>query len=154
MSQYAISTVELLRRPTLVTRFTCRPDELGRRFLADLPRICDVVEAGNCAIAGPPFARYVGSEGDHLDVEVGVILVEPHAGEGDVIASALPGGPTAKTLHIGHYEALGAAHDALRIWAHVNGRPTRGTIYELYVCDPSDGDDPSGWRTEVYLPLE
>ncbi|MDX2289474.1 MAG: GyrI-like domain-containing protein [Hyphomicrobiaceae bacterium] len=153
MDGYQVRLADLSSPATLVTRFTCSADQLGRRFLTDLPRILDVALGGGCRLAGPPFALYLGGTLEELQMEIGLIIAQPHEGAADVRGSRLPGGQTASTLHVGPYETLGQAHAALRGWALAHGYVPAGLIYELYVSDPSDGDDPNGWRTEVFLPL-
>ena len=150
---YAITVIEVPRRPTLVARCTAPADDLGRQFLVQLRRICDVVLEQRCALTDAPFVRYLGGSEDALDVEIGLILKQESVGSADVVSADLPAGPVAMTTHVGHYEELGKAHEALRAWATANGRSIAGPLFELYVTDPADGDDPGGWRTEVFLPL-
>lgn len=150
---YEFKVVELPRQPTLVTTFTALPETLGEQFLHHLPRVLDVAIDQRCKLAGAPFVRYLGSQGDDMVVEIGLILRDDPQGEGDIAANALPAGPAVTTIHVGPYETLGTAHAELRQWAQQTGRMPASPLFELYVSDPADGDDPAGWRTEVYLPL-
>lgn len=151
---YDITIAPVDRRPTLVARFHAPPHELGARFLEWLPRVADVVIAAGCRVVAAPFARYLGADGDVLHVEAGLVLDREVRGQDDIFAADLPGGHVAKTVHVGSYATLGEAHSALRAWVASNGRSVTGAPYELYVSDPSEGDDdPAHWRTEVYIPV-
>lgn len=150
---YSVEIISLEAQPALLTRFRARPENLGQKFLELLPQILEVVLATDGEMAGAPFARYLDVSGPELDVEVGLPIVAPVPGKGNVICKPLPAGPAAVTWHIGSYEELGNAHAALAEWARANGRTAAGGSWEVYISDPSDDDDPSGWRTKVVLPL-
>ena len=61
--------------------------------------------------AGPPFARYRVLGDERFDVEAGFPALKPIVADGDVKASALPGGPAAHTVHVGSYDAMEPAYD-------------------------------------------
>jgi effector-binding domain-containing protein len=150
---YEITVVEMPRRPTLVVQMVTPVADLGQRFLEHLPRVCDVAIAQGARLAGPPFVRYLGGDTRRVHVEFGIIVAADATPTGDVIAAELPAGPAARTIHTGHYDTLGDAHDALVTWTTRARRVASGPPIELYVSDPYDSDDPTGWRTEVLLPL-
>lgn len=83
-------------------------------------------------------------------VEVGVELLVPCVLTGRVVASSLPAGPVAMTVHRGPYSGLAAAHRAVRDWCAAQGRWATGTRWEVY--GPHD-DDPARVWTEVYYLL-
>jgi effector-binding domain-containing protein len=83
-------------------------------------------------------------------VEVGVELTQPCPLIGQVVASSLPAGTAAMTVHRGPYDGLGAAHRAVIRWCRVNGRERAGPRWEVY--GPHD-DDPAKVWTEVYYLL-
>lgn len=154
---YRVEIIETSKTPTLVRRCTTPAAEIGACFLAELPRVLDVALARSAGIAGPPFIRYFAVTDDACDIEIGLPVAK--AVEGDtspgagVLAGELPAAAIARTIHVGDYARLGEAHEALRAWAVANGRTPSGAIQEHYVSDPSEGDDPAHWRTEVCLPM-
>ena len=150
---YVIEVVTLEAQPALSVRFRARPEDLGRKFLELLPQVLDVTESQHGEMAGAPFARYLDVAGPELEVEVGLPLTTTLEGNGQVLSKPLPGGPAVMTWHIGHYEELGKAHAALAEWVSTNQREVAGGPWEIYFSDPSDDDDPKGWRTQVVLPL-
>ena len=79
-------------------------------------------------------------------VEVGVLLDRPLALTGRVVASALPAGRVATTLHRGSFAELGAAHDALVAWCNERRYRLTGTRWEVY---GPHSDDPAQQWTEI-----
>ena len=112
-----------------------------------------ITESGALA-AGPPFTRYHGASGDLIDLEAGIPIDVTLAGNGRIRAGTLPGGEAIVTVHVGHYEGLPAAGEALEKWARDNHRRSAGPNWESYVTDPAKEPDHMKWRTEVTKPLE
>ena len=83
-------------------------------------------------------------------VEVGVELTQPCPLTGRVVASHLPAGPVAMTVHYGPYAGLGAAHQAVLDWCAAQGRQPAGPRWEVY---GPHHDDPAQVWTEVYYLL-
>lgn len=79
-------------------------------------------------------------------VEVGVLLDQPCPLTGRVVASTLPAGTTATTVHRGSFAELGAAHDAVVNWCSTHGDGLTGTRWEVY---GPHNDDPAQQWTEV-----
>ena len=84
---------------------------------------------------------------DRPDVEVGVLVSEPFAPEGRVVASELPGGEVARAIHRGDYARLGVTHDAVRDLLAAHGRRPAGPRWEIY---GHWVEDPSKLETEVF----
>jgi effector-binding domain-containing protein len=80
-------------------------------------------------------------------VEVGVLVDQPCLLTGRVVASTLPAGTAATTVHRGPFDELGAAHDAVVGWSAAHGYKLMGTRWEVY--GPHD-DDPAKQLTEIY----
>jgi effector-binding domain-containing protein len=100
-----------------------------------------------------PYSRYHGFEPQKVDMECGAPLGAPAAGEGRIVAGELPGGQVATTWHIGPYDGLSAAYDALMGWAGEQARVPAGGPWEIYHTGPDEVPDPAQWRTELFLPL-
>ena len=81
------------------------------------------------------------------NVEVGVLLDQPCPLTGRVVASALPAGTAAMTIHRGSFGDVGAAHDAVLAWCSVHGHQPSGVRWEIY---GPHSDDPDQQWTEVY----
>jgi effector-binding domain-containing protein len=85
------------------------------------------------------------------NVEVGVQVTRPFEPNGRVVASVLPAGEAAMTLHRGPAEGLADAYQAIAGWCEAHGRKTAGPSWEVY---GDWGDDPAGYETTVFRLLE
>jgi effector-binding domain-containing protein len=84
------------------------------------------------------------------NVEVGVELLTPCPLDGRVVASALPAGRVAMTVHRGGYGGLGQAHQAVVQWCAAQGLRPAGPRWEVY---GPHRDDPAELATEIYYLL-
>jgi effector-binding domain-containing protein len=100
--------------------------------------------------AGAPYARCHLLREGWFEIEAGFPAITPVAGEGRVEPSQLPAGTVAVTTHVGPYDTVGSAYEALFAWiASHGGRPT-GDPWEIYFSPP--GTDPAATRTEIQVP--
>ena len=67
-----------------------------------------------------------------MDVDFGVEVTGPFEGDGEVIFTRTPAGEVASTLHVGPYEGLADAYDAVHAWRFANGRAFAGASWEIY----------------------
>jgi effector-binding domain-containing protein len=152
MQTYEIHAQTRPAQPTAVARATLSVAEIGPWLGKVYGEIADVLTELGQAMAGPPFARYHPLPDGRHDVEAGFPVTSPIEQVGQVRPSALPGGPVAMTMHVGPYEAMEPAYAALASWiADQGGEPT-GDAWEIYLSDPQQQPDPSGWRTEIVQP--
>ena len=88
---------------------------------------------------------------DQINLEVGVELDKPFAGEGEVVGSALPAGTVATAVHFGPYGRLHAAHQAILDWCANHGHALAGPNWEIYGhWLDAWNSDPSQIRTDVF----
>ncbi len=95
----------------------------------------------NCFLYHHPAQR-----GEAMDIDFGVQVVRPFDGEGEVICTETPAGEVAMTTHVGSYDKLGAAHEAIHSWRAATGRAFAACSLEIY------GDwnnEPTKLETEV-----
>ena len=150
---YEITTETVSPQPVLSMRFAVEKEQIAAKFAEVLPAVYGHAMQGAAKPAGQPFARYYGECDGKIDIEAGVPTDGPGEGTDAIKVSELPGGEVATTLHVGPYERLGEAHNALLAWAKENGRAPSGGPWEIYVSDPGAEPDPNKWETRVYLPL-
>jgi effector-binding domain-containing protein len=79
-------------------------------------------------------------------VEVGVELTRPCPLTGRVVASALPAGRVATTVHRGGYAGLGDAHQAVQDWCAAHCEQPAGPRWEVY---GPHSDDPAQVWVEI-----
>jgi effector-binding domain-containing protein len=114
--------------------------------------------------ADPPFFKYdVIDMAGLLIVEVGVPVVGPVTGEGEIIAGTLPAGRYATVTHVGPPATLVDATGDLLEWAGQQGLAfdvypspdgeVWGCRLESYLTDPAVEPDTNKWETALYFRL-
>jgi effector-binding domain-containing protein len=144
---YDIAVRRLEPQHTAVIRATCAWSEIPATLGAAFGEIFPCV-AQSGAVPGMPFARYT-PHGDTVDVEAGAIVSQPIPPAGRVVPGQLPGGDAAVTLHVGPYEGVAAAYEAVQAWLTEHKRVAAGDPWELYLTPP-EANPP---QTEVVFPL-
>lgn len=84
--------------------------------------------------------------GEEIDIYFGVQVVRPFDGEGEVICTETPAGEIAITTHIGGYDKLAGAHEAIHHWSASAARPLAAWSWETY---GDWTDDPAKLETQV-----
>jgi effector-binding domain-containing protein len=114
--------------------------------------------------AGPPFLKYnVIDMASQLEIDNGVPVAAPAAGEGEVISGVLPAGRYATLTHVGHPSELAEATKTLLDWAAGQGLTWDmspgadgerwGSRLEIYLTDPREEPDMSKWVTQLAFRL-
>jgi effector-binding domain-containing protein len=120
--------------------------------------------ARGLAPAGPPFLKYnVIDMARQLEIETGVPVSAPAAGQGEVISGVLPAGRYATLTHVGHPSELLGVTKALLDWAAGQGltwdiSPEAdgdrwGSRLEIMLTDPGEEPDMSKWVTQLAFRL-
>lgn len=151
---YQVTKRHLEARPTLVM--------IGKMTTADIPawladayrQVETVIGRSEVDFAGPPFARIrLLDEADaSFEIEAGFPVNRTASGEGDVVASTLPGGTVAVVTHIGPYDRMIPAYRALQEWIAAEDGTPEGAPWEVYYSDPHQQPDPETWRTDIIQP--
>src|SRR4051794_32231714 len=100
-------------RPLAVVRRCAGPHELSNVVPAACGTVWNVMRSQQVSGAGRHVAVYLDCQ---INLEVGVELDGPFTGHGEVVVSAPPPGLVATTTHLGPYQLLHKAHDAIRRW--------------------------------------
>jgi effector-binding domain-containing protein len=133
-------------RPTAVVAATTTWPEFPALWRELLDQVWACLRAGGIERGCRNVMLYLD---DVPHVEVGVELTQPCPLTGRVVASHLPAGSVATTVHIGPYSGLGAAHQAVRDWCAEQGRQLAGPRWEVY--GPDDPDPAKVWTEVCYL---
>jgi len=96
---------ELSEQHTAVVRHTISIDETSK-IPEWILQTMEAVQRSGQDIAGPPFFRSFSMGEDSMDIEVGWPVAEPFAGDGEVLASTLPGGVAAVAAYYGPFEEI------------------------------------------------
>ena len=134
--------------PTAVVRRRASSRELSKVVPEACGIVWNVIRARQVKGAGRHVALYLDHE---INLEVGVELEAPFAGDGEVIGSSLPSGRVATAVHFGPYGQLHAAHTAIRDWCAKQGYALAGACWEIYGhWEDAWNRDPARIRTDVF----
>ncbi len=147
MSHEVIVT-RVAARPTAVVKATTTWREFPRLWTVLLDEVWSCLRAGGITHGCRNVMLY---RDDVPHVEVGVELLQPCPLTGRVVASSLPEGQVAMTVHRGAYAGLGEAHEAVIDWCAAHGLRRAGPRWEVY---GPHSDDPAEVWTEVYWLLD
>jgi effector-binding domain-containing protein len=145
---------EVSPQPIVSIRGTTTPDRISATIEEYLGEVFKYVGENGGQFAGPPFTRYHQVVGEDVDLEVGVPVSSALPGSGRVKAGELPGGEVVSTVHVGSYESLPAAGEALSTWAKDNQREAAGANLVVYLTNTMEVQNPAEWKTEVITPLK
>jgi effector-binding domain-containing protein len=132
---------------TAVVRFQATIPELPTKVPHACGEVWQYVRSAGLPHPGRNLALYLDGV---MNVECGVEVSQPFPGNGRVVCSSTPAGRVATTAHIGPYNRLGDAHDAVQKWCAANGHALTGVSWEVY---GHWTDDPTKLRTDVYWQL-
>jgi effector-binding domain-containing protein len=149
--EYSIESRTLTQQPTAARRATLPAGQVGPWLADSYSRVAAYLERTGTPMSGPPYARYRFRDHE-MEVEAGFPVTRPIAGDGPILASALPGGLVAVTTHYGRYEDLDKAHKAIMDWMERHGWQPAGGHWEVYFTSPAEEPDSSRWRTDVVAP--
>ena len=141
---YQVTLMEVEARPTAVIPATTTWQEFPTLWRELSSEVWVCLRAGGIDRGCRNIMLYWD---DTPHVEVGVELLVPCALTGQVVASTLPAGQVAMTVHWGPYSGLGAAHRAVTGWLTVQQIQMSGARWEIY---GPHNDDPAKVWTEVY----
>ena len=149
---YECELVEQTARPTLVVRARAPMDRLPQVLGPAWGQIMAYAGKAGEAPTGPPFVAYHDMDMQNLDLEIGLPFAQALDGEGDVRPASLPAGTAVETVHVGPYDHIGDAYEALQAWLQEHGREPAGAPYEHYLNDP-DEVPPGELRTRIVWPV-
>ncbi|MGP8001415.1 MAG: GyrI-like domain-containing protein [Streptosporangiaceae bacterium] len=145
---YQVSVAEVAARPTVVVAAATTWPQFPALWKELLDEVWACLRAGGVTRG----CRNVMLYRDGVPhVEVGVLLDQPVPLTGRVVASALPAGRVAMTVHRGPYPGLAAAHRAVLDWCAAQRLRPAGPRWEVY---GPHHDDPAQVWTEVCCLLE
>jgi AraC family transcriptional regulator len=137
---------------TLVIRRKISLSQIPQELASILPRVFAFAQQNGIPLASPPLTRYFELGRGTATIEAGFAIAIPAKGEGDIVASELPGGDAAVAIHAGAYERLEETHAIVATWLDAQ-KLSGGAPWEVYVTDPGETPDPKDWRTEVVYPI-
>lgn len=144
---HQVNARQVAARPTAVVAATTTWPQWPALWPVLSGEVWACLRAGGIDRGCPNVMLYRDAADGGVEVEVGVELRRPCPLTGRVVASTLPAGTVATTVHRGPYAELGEAHRAVAEWcASHELRPT-GTRWEIYGPHRAD---PAELTTEIY----
>lgn len=146
---YVVAKATLAKQPTLVIRDAVAVHDLSDWLGQAFGEVEALLRASGAKASGQAFGRYQPLGDDRFEVEAGLPVEVAVPGAGRVESASLPDGPAVTTVHVGSYDTIRAAYDALAAWVAGHGAAPSGTPWETYETPP-EGDAPP--RTTVVMP--
>ncbi len=141
-------------------RMRVPPEEFGAALASMFEQVWNHLNGLEHVTVGPAIARHHSLDQptqDHteplLDVEAGFPVQEVLPESPPILASTLPAGPAATSMHEGPYERLPDTYERLRAWIQARELTTAGAPYEIYWIDHSQANIADELRTEIVWPL-
>ena len=144
---HQVTVTDVVVSPTVVVAATTTWQEFPGLWKELLDEVWACLRAGGVERGCPNVMLY---RDDVPHVEVGVLLNRSCQLSGQVVASSLPAGRVAMTVHRGPYAGLAIAHRAVVEACAVQGLQLTGQRWEIY---GPHSDDPADVWTEVYYLL-
>ena len=129
--------------------------DLGSFVSSAMMDVLAVAGSQGVRFAGPAYAMYHSADSTEaeVDLEVGLPVAEAIEPAGRVVASLIPGGLVATTVHCGRYEDVAPAYRALGEWVQDHGHETAGPPREIYLVGPEQVQEQGALRTEIVWPI-
>lgn len=125
------------------------PDFFGRAFHAAAAALAEQ----GLDPAGPPVAMYGGMPTESVDVTAGFPVNGKVSVADGLVVSDLPGGPVVQAVHVGTYDDLAKAYGEVMRWMGQRHLTPSAQMWEQYLNDPGDVDDPHQLQTRIVIPV-
>ena len=143
---------DVKKQSTLIIKTKSKKADIGKELAKIYPKIFAHLAANKIAPSAP-IALYTTVDGENFEIQAGVVVPEGAKGDGEIVASELPGGRAAFTIHTGPYENLSKTYAVVMDWLKTKGEKMAGPSWEIYVSDPGD-TKPEALKTEIYVLVE
>jgi effector-binding domain-containing protein len=146
--QYQVHVQQVQSQTTAVVRCRAKLDELATVVPQACGEVWAFIRSSGLPHPGRNLALYLDGE---INLECGVEVAQPFAGDGRVVCSRTPAGLVVTAAHWGPYNRLHEAHAAICRWCADNGHAKAAPNWEVY---GHWDDDPAKLRTDVYYLLQ
>ncbi len=145
-----VNLIELDEQDVAVVHGKTTQEEIAQLLGSAFGHVASTAADQGLQLAGPPFARYRAIDDTRWEIEAGFPVCGRIEAALDVEPDTLPAGTAARTLHVGTYDRVADAYQAVA--AHLAARGLRQTSdpWESYL----DGPDVAEPRTLLIVPCE
>jgi effector-binding domain-containing protein len=129
-------------------RVTVSISEIARAWKPALDQVWSFLKQSSELAPGHNLFLYHHPDrrNEPMDIDFGVQVGRPFEREGNVRCIQTPTGEVARTVHVGPYDRLGDAHNAIRAWCAANNRKIAQASWEIY---DDWNDDPALLETTI-----
>lgn len=150
---YEILTANLPASEAVGIRTSIPMAELQDFFNLAFLELSEVIRAGGAIPVGPPFVRYYSVTPRAVDLEAVMTCNKVVSVSGRVKPIHLDASQAAIVRHVGRYDKMKPAYDAITQWMANNGKRAIEAPREVYVTTIAEVPDPSEWVTLVEQPI-
>jgi len=137
-------------QPELIAavRSTVLVGDVGRAWRLALDQVWAFLHANPQQVRGHNLFLYhhPTRDGEPMEVDFGVQVAGRFEPAGNVHCVETPAGEVARTVHVGPYDQIGAAHAAIQAWCASHNRTIGAASWETY---GDHTDDPTLLETTV-----
>ena len=149
--EYKCKIIDLNDQPVITVRRTNPVENLPAFFGEVYGMMAQYLGEMGEQPVGMPFAAYFNMDMSAMDVEAGFPVARELPGKGEIKSGKIPAGKFAVVQHVGGYDTVGPAYEALSDFVKEQGYEDIGIAYEYYLNDPNEGVVP---ETEIRYPLK
>lgn len=121
---------------TVALRFTSSVDSITSDLMQNFPKVVDYLFSIGERPGGFPYVCIYNIHEKEWQMECGFPVTHPVPGNAEIIASTIPGGRCATTMHRGPLTEMGKSYERLRSWMNEHGLTAKGPFYEVPMSDP------------------
>jgi len=150
---YDITIDELSPQPVISIRESLAQPQLSSFFGRTFTELYAHLGRHGIPPRGEPFVVYHAFGPETIDVEACLPVPTEVAATNGIGYRVLPAVTVAETIHVGPYDQLGRAYQALDEWASDHAFETAGPARERYLDQPQRSVSQDALRTIVQLPI-
>jgi len=151
--QYQFVLEEKEAQPTISIRARTPvqnlPQVLGKAYASIITYLNEI----GIPPSGAPYVGYFNMDMQDLDIECGLPVAQPAAGNNELKPSEIPAGKQVSCLYTGPYNKIEPAYNAIMDWIPANGHISTGVCYEFYLNDPAETPE-NELVTKIVFPLK
>lgn len=153
---YDIRIQEVKPYPVAAIGMTIPWGQFGEVVGPGFGEIATYLAGISATITGAPMLFYhwmdatpMEEEGEG-ELQIAIPVATPIVESERIKNLLVPGGMVACTTHVGPYDEVTKAYQAIQGWLQEFGHEFTGVCWEIYVTDPTETPDPADYRTDIY----
>lgn len=151
---YEMSVIEVPETRMISIRGRHRVEDMATFVPSSFETLFNHLAKLRVVPAGEPFVLYHAFGPGRVDCDVCVPIGAPIPLDQGIELHVLPATVCVRTLHVGPYEALSGAYQALTEWIEDHGYRSAGPVRERYLNAPGETTTTAELRTEIDIPVE